>query len=125
MTAEPEEVWATPRFWRLAFVASRLVKRFLVVCVALPGFLLADCGGGGPSQAESSACAPFAHFAVPTTSVGHGSSVSMSTKWVTQLLHSGNTQLVEAAKTIEQSGSALNVLDAVRSIVSECRAVGA
>jgi hypothetical protein len=48
----------------------------------------------------------------------------MPLKWVTQLLHSGNTQLVEAAKTIEQGGNALRVLDAVRSIVSECRAVG-
>jgi hypothetical protein len=106
-------------------IASPLVKRLLLACVALPAFLLADCAGGGLSQAESSACAPFEHFALPTTSVGQGASVSLPTKSVTRLLDSGDARLVQAAKAIEQGGNALHSLDAIRTIVSECRAVGA
>jgi hypothetical protein len=49
----------------------------------------------------------------------------MPTKWVTQLLDSGDPRLVQAARTIESGGDAPNGLEAARAIASECGHLGA
>jgi hypothetical protein len=96
------------------------VNRTLLIWLALAAGLT-GCSGGGPSQAESSACAPFLHVMVPTTSKGSGVAVAVPTKWVTQLLDSGDPHLVQDAKTFESDHEGLVFL---RAIVSECGRLG-
>jgi hypothetical protein len=119
------------------------VKPMLVLLFVLAGALTA-CGGGGPSeavraagpsQAVRTACAPFkdlAHLGTPTTRSSPSSgpapvpivgSIGLPTKWVNQLLSSGNNRLVDYAKTFSASGQANNQV--VGEIQSECRQLGA
>jgi hypothetical protein len=104
----------------------RTVKRVSLLLIALAGSLAA-CGSGGPSQAVQVACAPFQRLTLPTsppTVPGEsiGSAQSLPTKWVNQLLRSGNGELTDDAK-IFASGRANNRI--IGEIQSECRNLGA
>jgi hypothetical protein len=76
---------------------------------------------------ERAACGPFEHLTLPTlptTAPGEGSgfAVSLPTKWVTQLLYSGNSGLIGNARAFER-GQADN--QTIRAIQSECNQLGA
>ena len=95
------------------------MKRTLLICVALAAGLT-GCSGGGPSQAEVSACAPFLHLTLPAPRVGSSLIVIVPRKWVTDLLNSGNPRLVQDARKLEP----LQHTQTIRDIVSECRRLG-
>ena len=107
------------------------MKRTLLMLLVLAAGLT-DCSSGGPSHAtlgpshaESSACAPFLHSTVPTTSLGESESVIIivPSDAVARLLDSGDPHLVRPAKTIAKAIKARSPesQEAVRAVISECR----
>jgi hypothetical protein len=106
------------------------VNRLLLICVALAAGLT-GCSGGGPTQAETSACAPFLHLKLPTPRSGTGFLIIVPTEGVTKLLNSGDPRLVQDAKKVEtfetndprkiKSLQSSEVEPTTRDIVSECR----
>lgn len=115
------------------------MKRMFVVLLAL-GAGATACARGGPSEARGGpskasgapsvtlqvACEPFQHMVLlgPSSGSGEiaGSVGPVPTKWVNQLLRSGNGHLVDYAKTFVNGRASSEV---VGEIQSECHRLGA
>lgn len=97
--------------------------------MATAAVVLAGCSTSGPNAAEVAGCKSFDHLTLPTTPLTHpgegfGFALSFPAKSITDLLLSGNVDLIKDARTL-QSGSGQGDGRVIQAIQAKCVQVGA